>query len=156
MVEQQTAQKGYAPEQVQKVLDGEITIKEALKLDDSIEEAMYLLAYTKMQSGHWGEAFQALGVLSALNPADPRYPKGMGVCLQQIGQYGPAAFYFLWSNAIDESDPSPLLDVAQCYTADGDNDHARMALELFLKKANELGGYEDKVSQAEVMMANIF
>lgn len=122
--------------------EGERTIKDLLEISDYILYCYYLVAYHLSSENLHKEASNIFLFLSMLNPYVQDYWLGLGICEKMNDNNQKALSAFAMAALMNEADPVPHLNSAQCYLQNNDFENAQIELEE--AKAND---FEDEAWQ---------
>lgn len=86
--------------------------------DEKVKE-IYALAYLLYSDRHFQEASHFFRNLILARPAEPKYWKGLGACLQMLKEYDEAIDCYTSAQILKgkEADPYIYLHTADCYFA---------------------------------------
>lgn len=104
--------------------------------EKKIEEA-YALGYFLYQQKHFFDATSLFRQLTLSRPADSKYWKGLGACLQMEKEYEEALNCYAAAQILNgqTKDPYVYVHAADCYFAQGDKKNGCIALQM----ANQYG-----------------
>ena len=100
---------------VAKVIDGKMSPKEAMGINDDIMEKMYQGAYNLMQNGKYQEALNVLNVMRFMDATDSRYTFSIAVCYYGLKDYLDAAANYLIFRQMDPLNPIGSYRLYDCY-----------------------------------------
>lgn len=107
--------------------------------EEKIQE-MYALAYFLYGQAHYFDASHFFRQLAAARPAEPKYWKGLGACLQMLKDYEGALNCYLTAQLLNgaQTDPYIYLHAADCYIALKEIKNAFQALDAAHLRAKKL------------------
>ncbi len=100
---------------------------------------LYRLAYSLYRDKHYADASYFFRILLAANPRRAKYWKGLGACLQMIGEHRPALNCYVLCQTLNLEQPDPYLFIhaADCYFALGEVEPGLKALDAANLAAQE-------------------
>jgi type III secretion system low calcium response chaperone LcrH/SycD len=149
------AQAGRIADLVQRVLDGETTLKSEWNLRPEELETMYAVAYNQYANKKYQEAMQAFSLLLLFDPLEYKYLLGSAGCLQMTGRYEMAAVTYLHASAVDQTAPAPFLHLAECLLKLEDREGTRYSLKRVLELSGDSPAWTACRNQAEAMLENL-
>lgn len=103
-------------------------------------ERLYAAAVAHYRHGRYAAGLLLFQGLLRLDLTQARFFKGCGACLQRLGRHQAAAMQYAAVYALDDSDPSPLLHLAECFAAVGAGQETREAAQEFLNASQARAG----------------
>ena len=104
-----------AKEVLKKMNEENITLKEAMDIDERFLEEIYRMAYSQYEQGLYKDAINNFKILATASPDNHKYLMGLAACFHQQKEYEEAAEVFLLALHIDQHDPSPVFYLADCF-----------------------------------------
>lgn len=130
MNHEETLTKSFIENTLEKMKRENITLQQALKIDDSLTEELYALAFSHYSQGRYEEALQLFQLLLGLNPRSAKYHFGMGSAHYQLHHYKDATVNFVLALSFDPSDPQAAYYASECFAKEGEKEAALHCLDL--------------------------
>ena len=122
-----------------------------MNLPDFHLESQYANGYELYQEGRYKEATEAFTSLTILNPYEPKYWFALAAARHLDGDLSEALQAYLLSSAIDEENPTPLLQAARCADELERAGETLKLLDQTIAVGKENGEYEMVVREARAL-----
>ncbi|MCH9611344.1 MAG: hypothetical protein S4CHLAM81_15330 [Chlamydiales bacterium] len=109
---------------LKKMKDEGITLQQATGIPDSFLEEMYALAHAHYERGNYKESLSLFQFLAGCSPQNYKFMLGLAANLHQMGEYTEALQGFMVALKLDESNPTPIYYMADCFLRLGDEESA--------------------------------
>lgn len=116
--------------------------RDALGMTDEMMEFIYGQGYKMYQSGQIKEAAEVFKMLALLNINEAKYSIALGVCYVQQKNWDYAIRVFATAMFIDQYDPYPAMQMAECYLKLGDRYSALNMFTIAFERAVQNPLYE--------------
>jgi type III secretion system low calcium response chaperone LcrH/SycD len=131
------------------------TWKELLSFDENTLATQYKIAYDLYQSAQFEKASAAFSYLTILNPYEFSYWMGLAVSKQSGRAYEEAIVAYTIADAIQPENPSPHLNLAQCFYALQQRDQTVEHLNQAIAVAGNHPEYRDIKRKATALLQNL-
>lgn len=124
------------------VLEG-ASLKDALKIPQSIIDGYYETGYLYFNSGKFDKALPIFQYLHTLDSTDTRYLLAIAVTLHQMKKYEEAAGTYILYEILDPTNPMPYYHLYDCFS----NMNQPVLAVNALKSASRVAGDNPKYTQ---------
>jgi type III secretion system low calcium response chaperone LcrH/SycD len=136
-------------------LDKGVMPKTALKLDDTVMEAIYSQAYTLYNHGKYKEASYIFRLLMLLDFTTPKYVLGLAACSHRMKEYTNASNLYMIAAGLDPTNPLPHFHATDCYIQLGAPALAIISLGMAITAAGAQAQYKLIKERAELMKSTL-
>ena len=131
---------------------GELVLKDIKGLTDRNMEAVYNLAYNAYGRSNFDQAEDLFKFLCVYDHMEKKYWIGLGATRQNKRQYEGAIEAFAYAALLDNEDPRPPMQAADCHIALGNKDEAISALQAAIEFAGANPEYAAIKSRATAVL----
>lgn len=117
-------------------------------LDDSAAEALYGLAYHRLEQAHLEDAKRFFSALAFVKPTQAKYWRGLALTERLLTNYHAAAQLYKYIALLEPGNPQHELDLAECQLLLKDYGAARITFDALIASCGE-----DQKANAVLMRA---
>lgn len=143
--------KNFLEELAPKINEG-IPPYKLLNISESYLKDQYLLAFELFKGGCFAHASVIFYTLFSFFPRNFAYVYGLGKCYAELKNYNLAILAFGLAHLNDFTNPTPLLNMAECYLKLDQNKEAKDTLEKIVQLEKIEQGHSDIIQKAKLML----
>lgn len=116
------------------------------------QETMYYVGHTLYGQGKFAEAARIFTLLVLCDHLDRRYHMGLAACLHVQKRHADAVKSYRAASFLDQTDPEPVMHLAECHLALGEHEQAHLALNYALVQARAHKEHRHHVPRVEALL----